>query len=152
MSEFDGGGEFDELTEMNQLIEEIDAAFDGEPGGLDFARLAQDRTLQRLAIQLWRDMQSRASISKQKFEELLRREDLTPADLWAPGLTEGLTVDSTVAEIDKYKAKLRIRAEILTALLAETNADLGKAERWVGSDKAVKKISLNDAPLVGRND
>lgn len=145
-------GEFDDLTAMNQLIEEIDAAFDGEPTGLDFARLAQDQTLQRLAIQLWRDMQARAGVSRQKFDELLQREDLTPADLWSPGLTEGLTVDSTVAEIDRYKTKLRIRAELLTVLLAETNADLGKAERWVGSDKAIRKLSLSDTQIDERNE
>lgn len=119
---------------MRQLLADLEASMDGEPRGLNFAELAQDRRLQRLAIQLWKEIHTRSSISRQKFEQLLRREDLTPADLWAPGITESLNVASTGAEIARFKAKLRFRADVLTVLLEETMADLEKAESWTASD------------------
>lgn len=124
-------------TELASLLADLEAAMDGEPPrGLNFAELAQDTQLQRLAVQLWKEVQMRSAVSKQKFEEALRREDLTPADLWAPGMTEKLTVSSTGAEIERYKTKLKFRADVLTALLEETMADLTKAESWAASDAA----------------
>ncbi|NWG70393.1 MAG: hypothetical protein HXY23_02130 [Parvularculaceae bacterium] len=123
-----------DAAEMRQLLADLEASMDGEPRGLNFAELAQDRRLQRLAVQLWKEVQTRSAISKQKFEQLLRREDLTPADLWAPGITESLNVASTGAEIARFKAKLRFRADVLTVLLEETMADLERAESWTASD------------------
>ncbi|MEQ1930962.1 MAG: hypothetical protein ABL957_10605 [Parvularculaceae bacterium] len=123
-------------AELRQLLAELEATLDAEPQGLNFAELAEDARLQSLAIQLWKDVQTRSAISKQNFEEALKKEDLTPADLWAPGMTERLEVSSTRAEIDRFKTKLKFRSDVLQVLLEETMADLEKAENWIASDEA----------------
>lgn len=123
-----------EKAELLELLADLESTAGEEAGALSFPAVAQDRQLQNLAIQLWKDVQTRNSVSRQKFEEALLREDLTLADLWAPGITEGLTVASTIAEIERYKSKLRFRADVLKVLLEESLGDLAKAERWIASD------------------
>jgi hypothetical protein len=123
-----------DAAELRRVLADFETAIDGEPRGLNFSELARDAQLQRLAADLWKDVQNRSEMSRQKFEEALKREKLTLADLIAPGLSEGLNVASTSSEIARFKTKLRFRAEVLTVLLEETMADLDKAEAWIPSD------------------
>ena len=127
-------GSTEEEAELRRLLADLESTMDEAPRGLNFSELAQDSQLQRLALQLWKEIQTRSAVSKQKFEAALQRENLTPADLWAPGMTEGLNVASTTAEIERFKTKLKFRADVLTVLLEETMADLEKAEGWIASD------------------
>lgn len=101
----------------------------------DFRRFRHDAQLQQLALDLWRDYLERSGLGKEKLGEILDREDLKPADLWAPGLSETITVGSTEDEVRRYRKKLEFRAEVLSGLLRETLGELERSARWRPSDK-----------------
>ncbi|MEQ1931309.1 MAG: hypothetical protein ABL957_12390 [Parvularculaceae bacterium] len=118
-------------AEIHEFVDDLESILEGEPRGMSVAELMYDRQLQRLGMQLWGEIQSRGA-GQQSFEDALGKESLTPAELWSAGGADASA--STTGEIARYKAKLRLRTDILTVLLEETIEELEKAERWVGCD------------------
>jgi len=125
--EFGAGSPFDNIE---NLLPADWVTLEERARTLDFRRLRHDAQLQRLALQLWREYLERTSVSREKLDELLDREDLKPADLWAPGLTEALTVACTAEELRRYRKKLEFRAQILSSVLEETLSELERSAKW----------------------
>lgn len=98
--------------------------------GLEFRRLRDDAELQRLLVQLCREYLERSSVSREKLEQTLEREDLKPADLWAPGLSETMTVGSTEEELTGYRKKLEFRVQLLLAILEASLDELERSAKW----------------------
>ncbi|MEO1043711.1 MAG: hypothetical protein AAFX52_15630 [Pseudomonadota bacterium] len=126
----------DELDELRALIEDLDASGLTISRGLDFKRLVHDQKLRDLGVTLWREYQARVSISRERFEAVLEKEDVTFADLWAPGVTESVETGSSEAELSSYRRKLELRIELLELLLRESRDDLSRSLRWTAKDAA----------------
>ncbi|MEM6914428.1 MAG: hypothetical protein AAF511_10680 [Pseudomonadota bacterium] len=126
----------EELDELRMLIEDLDASGLTISRGLDFKRLVHDQQLRNLGVTLWREYQARISVSRERFEAVLEKEDVTFADLWAPGVTEQVDTGSSEDELSAYRRKLELRIELLELLLRESRDDLARSMRWAAKDAA----------------
>jgi hypothetical protein len=82
--------------------------------------LLHDPKIRDLGLRLWRQFSGAGATSERDLGEA----GLSFADLWKPGVTEGLTTSSTAEEVARYRLTLEYRAKFLEALLEETLADL----------------------------
>ncbi|ADM09551.1 hypothetical protein PB2503_07469 [Parvularcula bermudensis HTCC2503] len=123
-----------EMAELRGLIDGLDSSDEPVQRGLDFKRVVQDEQLRNLGVHLWREYQAKISVSREKFDQALEAENLTLADLWAPGVTEDIDVGSSSEDVDAFKKKLMFRIQILEVLLNISRADLERAERWQPRD------------------
>ena len=99
----------------------------GEPSGLERAMSGDDPDFREFMIALWRQVQQGRAMQAQLRE--MEREGLSPADLWAPGMTEFIPTSTSSDDFRRYQKKLLFRANILEALLTETVAELKRMER-----------------------
>jgi len=86
-----------------------------------------DPDFREFMIALWRQVQQGRAMQAQLRE--MEREGLSPADLWAPGMTEFIPTSTSSDDFRRYQKKLLFRANILEALLTETVAELKRMER-----------------------
>jgi hypothetical protein len=123
-------GSVSTIEDIEFLLPAEWAMLDERARSLDFRRLRHDAQLQRLALQSWREYLERSTVSREKLEEALDRDDLKPGDLWGPGLTETLSVASTPEDVRRYRKKLEFRAQVLSSVLEETLAELERSAKW----------------------
>lgn len=98
---------------------------DGSPLPVTLKELYLQPALMQLTLRLLEDFGAKRA----EVGENLHKAGLTEADLWKPGITETLSTSSTPDEIDRYRLKLRFRADFLEAALEETLLELEELDQ-----------------------
>lgn len=134
------------------LAQDMGASLDetGEAVLLTLQEISARPALQHLALRLFNDFRSRRAAIR----ESLRNEGLSEADLWAPGVSESVSAESSDEDIRRYRLKLQYRADFLKAALEETlqeldavaaiNRPTGPLDRQQAADGTIGRCAGNE--------